>query len=315
MLESKTVYKEVNLTISRPEMAHVWHSRMGHMSEKYMTMLREKDLLSGLGKINLDFCEHCVMGKNHQKAFGVGTYSSKEILEYIHSDVWGPSPVASLSGKFYYVSFIDDYLRYVWVYFLTLKSKVFATFKSWRARVETQTGHKVRYLRSDNGGEYTSKQFGLYCKEEGITRHLTTVYTPQQNIVAERLNRTVLEKVRSMLSQSSLPHKFWVEAVNTAVYLVNLSPSSAIDFKTLFELRHKRVADYGQLKIFGCTAYPLIPSENRSKLDLTSKKCCFLEYASGVKSYKLWDTIICKIIVSRDIHFNEPRSLNEGEIA
>jgi len=295
---------------------------MGHMSDRYLTLLRDKGLLTGLGKIDIDFCEHCVMGKQHRKAFGVGIHHSKEFLAYIHSDVWGPSPIASLSGKWYYVSFIDDYSRFVWVYFLTEKSEVFATFKSWRAQVETQTGHKVktlnvmvRYLRSDNGGEYTSKEFGRYCKEEGITRHLTTVYTPQQNAVSERFNRTVLEKVRSMLSQSSLPYEFWAEAVNTAAYMVNLSPSSAINFSTPFELRYKRVADYSRLRVFGCAAYPLIPKETRTKLDPTSKKCQFLGYASGVKGYRLWDPVACKVIVNRDVSFHEPRSLKEGEIS
>ncbi|KAG6544450.1 hypothetical protein Mapa_014088 [Marchantia paleacea] len=150
-------------------------------------------LLFGLGKVDMKFCEHCVIGKQHRKVFGVGTHSSKELLEYVHSDVWGPSPKASHSGKWYYVSFIDDYLRFVWVYFLTQKSEVFATFKSWRVQVETHTGHKVRYLRLDNGGEYNggeynSEEFRSYYKEEGITRHLTTVYTPQQNALFLRVS-------------------------------------------------------------------------------------------------------------------------------
>ena len=109
MLEGNIVFEEVNVTRSWPEMAHVWHARFGHMSDKYLTKLQERDLLSSLGKVNLDFCEHCVMGKHHCKAFIVGIHSSKEYLEYIHSDVWGPSSVASLSGKWYYVFFIDDY--------------------------------------------------------------------------------------------------------------------------------------------------------------------------------------------------------------
>ncbi|OAE24056.1 hypothetical protein AXG93_2402s1150 [Marchantia polymorpha subsp. ruderalis] len=128
-------------------------------------------------------------------------------------------------------------------------------------------------------------------REEGITRHFTTVYTPQQNAVSERHNRTVLEKMRSMLSESGLPGEFWTEAVNTVVYLVNFSPSSAINFSTPFELRHKRMADYSVLKVFGCTAYPLTPKEHRTKLDPTSKNCRFLGYASGVKGYRLWDPL------------------------
>ncbi|OAE20925.1 hypothetical protein AXG93_3256s1720 [Marchantia polymorpha subsp. ruderalis] len=97
-----------------------------------------------------------------------------------------------------------------------------------------------------------------------------------------------------MMSQSGLPYKFWAEAMNTAVYLVNLSPSSVIDFSTPFELRHKRVADYSRLRIFGCTAYPLIPKEHMTKLDPTSKKCRFLGYANVVKGYMLWDPVACK---------------------
>jgi transposase InsO family protein len=98
---------------------------------------------------------------------------------------------------------LDNYLRFIWVYFLVKKYDVFETFKGWRAQVKTQTENKikalnirVRYLRSDNGGEYTSKEFRRYCKEDRILRHLTTVYTPEPNAVVEWLNRTVLEKVR-----------------------------------------------------------------------------------------------------------------------
>ena len=166
MLESNIVSEEVNVNRSRFEMVYVWHARLDHVSDTYLTKLQEKYLLSGLGKIKLDFCEHWVMGKHHRKAFGVGIHSSKEYLEYIHSDMWGPSPIASLSRKWYFVFFIDDYSRFVWVYFLTDKSEVFATFKSWKAQVETQTRRKVRtlhlrvrFFRSDNGGEYTSREF------------------------------------------------------------------------------------------------------------------------------------------------------------
>lgn len=187
---------------------------------------------------------------------------------------------------------------------------MFSTFKSLRIQVETQIKHKVKYLRSNNGGEYTSEKFQRYCTEEG---RFTMVYIPQQNAVSERLNRTVLEKVRSMLSEFGLPREFWAEAVNTAIYLVHLSPSSAIYFSTPFELRPKRMADYNRLRIFGCTAYPLIPKKHRTKLDPKSKKCRFLRYASGMKVYRLWDPFSSKVIVSRVVSFNEPGLLKEWE--
>ena len=217
-------------------MAHAF----GHMSEKGLSILHKEDLLPGLRSSKLEFCEHCVFGKHKRSAFGVGVHSSKEVLEYIHSDVWGKSPTPSHSRKEYYVSFIDDYSRYVWIYFMHEKSEVFTIFKKWRAQVETQTSKKVRFLRTDNGGEYTSSEFKEYCEKEGITRHLTTVYTPEHNGVAERLNRTLLERSRSMLSQVGLPQTFWAEVVNTATYLVNLSPCSAINFKNPFGMWHRR---------------------------------------------------------------------------
>ena len=116
-----------------------------------------------------------------------------------------------------------------------------------------------------------------------------------------------------MLSQSCLPHEFWAEAVNTAAYLVNFSPSSATGFKTPFEMRYGRPADYSHLRVFGCDAYVLTPSQLRSKLEAKSKKCILLGYQRGVKGYRLWDPVACKLIVSRDVSFNESRSSKEGE--
>ena len=111
-----------------------------------------------------------------------------------------------------------------------------------------------------------SKEFRLYCEEQGIICHLTAVYTPQQNGVVERLNRILLECVWSMLSQSGLPHEFWAKAVNIATYLVKLSPSSAINSMTPFEKRYGRQANNWALIVFGCDAYPLTPKKNRSKI-------------------------------------------------
>lgn len=165
VLEGVTLKDQAHVTTSQGEMSHLWHMRLGHMSEKGLTILHKQKQLPGLTSSKLTFCEHCVFGKHKRSAFGVGIHSSNDRLEYIHSDVWGKSPVSSHSGKDYYVSFIDDYSRFVWIYFLHKKSDVFDTFKIWRAQVENQTGKKVRCLRSDNGGEYKSDEFRLYCEK------------------------------------------------------------------------------------------------------------------------------------------------------
>ncbi|KAL2653778.1 hypothetical protein R1flu_021906 [Riccia fluitans] len=270
VLEGSTICGEAHVTASQEEMALLWHRRLGHMSKKGMEVLYKQDLLSGLKSSKLEFCEHCVFGKHKRSAFGFEIHRSTKVLEYAHSNVWSKSPIPSHSGKEYYISFINDYSRYVWVYFLHHKS------------------------------------------EEGITRHLTTFYTPEQNGVAEQLNRTLLERARSMLSHSSLPPEFWAEVVNTTAYLVNLSPCSAVQLKTPFELWHKRVPNYSRLRVFGCVAYAHTPRENRTKLDPKAKKWYFIGYQQGVKGYRLWDPVDCKLIVNRDVSFNEARSLKEG---
>lgn len=190
---------------------------------------------------------------------------------------------------------------------------MFSTFKTWCIQVETHAGQRVKYLWSNNGGEYTFEEFQRHCTEEGMTHHFTTVYTPQQNAVSERLNRTVLEKVRSMLGKSDILRELWAEAVNTAIYLVHLFSSSAISLSTPLDLKHKRMADYTCLRVFGSIAYTLTLKKQRTKLHHTSKRCHFLEYASGVKGYRLCDPLACKLIVSRDVSFNELGLLKEGE--
>ncbi|MCO5591201.1 hypothetical protein L7F22_045182 [Adiantum nelumboides] len=151
-------------------------------------------------------------------------------LDLVHSDVC-EMPQLSLGGKRYFVSFIDDATRKVWVYPLRAKSDVLDTFKKFLAFVENQTGKKLRSLRSDNEGEYVSKAFIDFCATKGIKRELTAPFNPSQNGVAERLNRTIQEKVRSMLSHAALPHGFWAEAVQTAIHLINRSPSKALGDK------------------------------------------------------------------------------------
>ena len=137
VLKGSTVRGTVLATVSQDEMAKLWHMRLGHMSEKGLTILHKRDLLPGLRSCALAFCEHCVFGKHKRSGFGVGTHNSKEILVYVHFDVWGKSPTPSHSGKEYYVSFVDDYSRYVWVYFMREKSDVFEVFKKWKVQVET----------------------------------------------------------------------------------------------------------------------------------------------------------------------------------
>ena len=210
------------------------------------------------------------------------------------------------------LTIIDDYSRKLWVFFLKNKSDVFATFKDWKILIEKQTGRQVKRLRTDNGLEFCSDAFNSFCKKEGILRHLTVPGTPQQNGVAERMNRTIMEKVRCMLSNSKLSKSFWAEAAATSCFLINRSPSTAIDKKTPEELWSGTPADYSVLRIFGCPAYAHV---DNGKLEPRSVKCVFLGYKPGVKGYRLWCPEARKTIVSRNVIFYENSMLKKSSVS
>ena len=177
-----------------------------------------------------------MIGKHARNSFGKSSYRARRVPELVHTDICGPIAPNSFSGKRYFITFIDDYSRKCWVYFLKEKSEAFETFRRFKAEIEKSTGEKIRGLRSDRGGEYLSRSFIKYCEEQGIRRYLTAPYTPQQNGVAERKNRTIMAMVRSMLKTKNMPKEFWAVAVQCAVYIQNRCPHIALEMKTPQEL-------------------------------------------------------------------------------
>ena len=284
-----------------------WHQRYGHLSENALRKLAKDKLVDGFTydpSKNLNFCEPCTQGKIHRNKFSNdGGKRSTQILGLIHSDVCGKLSSASLGGAQYFLTFIDDKTRYTWVYFLKSKEQVFDKFLEWKVKVERSSGQKVKILRSDNGGEYISKKFEAHLKKEGIRHEVTIPKTPEQNGVAERMNRTLVEMTRSMLSD--MPRKFWAEALSTAVFLRNRSPTTAVPGMTPYEAMMGERPDVANLKTFGCTCYAHIPKDERKKLDPKSRKCLFLGYGDCVKGYRLYDINRSKVIHCRDVIFNE----------
>ncbi|KAH9647613.1 hypothetical protein KPL70_025255 [Citrus sinensis] len=240
----------------------------------------------------------------------LGHIGSNDKLEYVHSDLWGPAQQVSLGGNSYFLSIIDDYSMRVWVYTLKSKDQVFEKFFEWKNLVKNQCGKKVKKLRTDNGLEFCNQRFDSFCAKEGIARHKTVRLTPQQNKLAERMNMTLMERVRSMLVQSKLPKTLWAEILLTACHLVNLSPSTAIDFKTPYERWTGQPANYGNLRAFGCPAYA---HTSQGKLAPRALKGFFIGYPEGVKGYKIWCTDLSppRCIISRDVTFNEKELLNQ----
>uniref|UniRef100_A0ACD5YJF3 Uncharacterized protein n=1 Tax=Avena sativa TaxID=4498 RepID=A0ACD5YJF3_AVESA len=255
---------------------HLWHMRLGHMSEQGMAELVKRELIDDCNLSKYEFCEHCIFGKHKRVKFNASVHTTKGILDYVHADVWGPSRKTSIGGANYMLTIIDDYSR--------------------------KTEKKVKVLRTDNGMEFCSNEFEEFCSNDGMIRHHTIPYTPQQNGVAERMNRTIISRARCMLSNAGMHRRFWAEAANTACYLINRSPSIPLEKKTPIEVWSGSPADYSQLRVFGCTAYAHV---DNGKLEPRAVKCIFLGYGSGVKAYKLWNPETKRILLSRNVVFNE----------
>ena len=286
----------------------IWHKRYGHLGAQNLEKLANGKLVHGFDSDvsqDIDFCEPCVTGKHHRSQFPTSISRSNELLGLVHSDACGKMNALSLSGAEYFVTFIDDKTRYVWMYVLKRKDQVFDCFVQWKAEVEKSTGAKLKVLRTDNGGEFTSTEFEQSLKSEGVRHELTVPKTPEQNGVAERMNRTLVETVQSMLADSQLAQKFWAEALSTAMYLRNRSPTRAVEGKTLFEAWTGQKPDVKNFHIFGCVAYAHIPKDERHKLDSKAKKCIFLGYGTNTKGYRLYDPRCNKVIHSRDVVFDE----------
>ena len=306
--EKNVEFHDVNVA-SNEHLEDLWHQRFGHLGRNSLRLLRDQKLVSGMdfqSAKESEFCEGCAHAKQKRASFPKGQATrASEILEIVHSDVCGPMQENSLGGSRYFVTFIDDKSRFTAVYFMKTKDQVLEKFKEYEAMVTNMTEKKIKILRSDNGGEYTSKEFSNYLKEKGIQHQLSVPRTPQQNGVAERMNRTIQETARSMMHNAGQDKKFWAEAVCTAVMIRNRSPTVSVDNMTPYESFYGRKPDVSHFKVFGCKAYMHVPKENRKKWDSKTKKCIFVGYSITSKGYRLYDPVSRKICVSRDVLFDE----------
>ena len=186
--------------------------------------------------------------------------------------------VRARHGGFYFITFIDDYTRYGHVYLISHKSEALDYFRRYMRLVENQLDKSTKALRTDHGREYLSEQFKELCDEKRIARQLTMPYTPQQNGVAERRNRTLLEMVRSMMAQANLPISYWGDALLTAAYILNRVPFISVS-STPYELWTDKKPDLNNLRPWGSIRYVHNTSHRHGKLGPKGKKCIFIRYS------------------------------------
>ncbi|KAJ3473654.1 hypothetical protein NLI96_g12893 [Meripilus lineatus] len=283
------------------------HRLLGHISHPVARRLITSELVTGIkldSKSIPSFCTGCAQGKQTREPFPQERSSerAKAYGDLIHTDVWGPAPTESLGHKSYYVTFTDDHSRETTCYLMRNKSEAFEKYKVFEAWVETQKGQRVRALRSDRGGEYMSNAFTDHLESKGTTRSVTVHDSPQQNGVAERLNRTLAEHMRAMLIPSGLPSSLWGEALMHAVWLKNRTATRALPNTTPYEQSTGRKPDLSTLREFGCKAYVRV--EGQSKLESRTRVGHFVGFDSESKAYRVYWPDTRQVSIERNVRFD-----------
>lgn len=313
-----TVIFKINISNVKSE-AHVynvskanytlWHKRLGHIGASKFKELQKGKMCHDFQLIERivpddNLCEDCINGKQTRNSFNKSKDKSyvNRPLYNVHSDVAGYY-VETKDGKRYFVTFIDEYTHYCATYLIAQKSDVFSKFKDFVLKSESHFNTKVVNLYIDNGREYLSNEIKDFCADRGISFHLTVPRTPQLNGVAERMNRTIGERARAMLSDSKLHESFWGDAVLTATYLINRSPTKALtQAKTPYEMWHGRKPYLKYLKVFGSTVYIHNKLMN-SKFDKRSTKGILVGYEPN--GYRVWDVERARYVIVRDVIVDE----------
>ncbi|CAJ2637748.1 unnamed protein product [Trifolium pratense] len=288
------------------EVEALWHKRYGHLNYRSLSDLNSKELVYGLPKFKTkkSICEICVKSKHSRKPFVAEMPKrASGVLQVIHSDICGPFEAASLGGSKYFITFVDEYSRMIWLYTLKLKSEALEVFKKFKVLIEKESEKSIKILRTDGGGEYTSREFENFCTNQGITQEVTAPYTPQHNGLAERRNRTLLDMARSMIKQKNLPHMFWGEAVLTAAYILNKCPTKKLKVVPE-EAWCGRKPSVKHLKVFGSLCYKHVPDARRTKLEDKSEIMILIGY-HPTGAYKLYNPVTQKVHISRDVIVNE----------
>ncbi|KAG7551914.1 Zinc finger CCHC-type superfamily [Arabidopsis thaliana x Arabidopsis arenosa] len=291
--------------------SRLWHARLGHIGVDTMRTMMQKEIVAGLPRIGIEkeTCSSCLLGKQVRQSFPQATlFRATNILELIHGDLCGPiTPPTAAQNKYIFV-LIDDYSRYMWSILLREKGESFRKFKIFKTRIEQETGASIKTFRTDRGGEFLSQEFQDFCNSTGIKRHLTAPYSPQQNGVVERRNRTLMGMTRSIMKHMNVPNYLWGEAVRHATYLINRVATRTLVNQTPYEVFKSKKPNISHLRIFGCIGFAKTETAHLKKLDDRSRMLVHLGTEPGSKAYRLLDPSRKKIIISRDVVFDENKS-------
>ncbi|KFD64403.1 hypothetical protein M514_23427 [Trichuris suis] len=286
-----------------------WHRRLGHGDPAAIQKLCSEGLARGV-KIKRDakpfVCTYCARGKMVQTSFSEGIKRSAKPLDLVHSDLCSPMPTATPAGHRYMLTLIDDHTRFTMVRLIKSKSEVTSVIKEYVARMENRFGRSPIAFRTDNGREYLGSELSNFFNSEGIQHETTVPYTPQQNGVAERKNRSLTEMATCMLLDAGLHNRVWGEAVRTAAYLQNRLPSRRVG-KTPYEHFFGRKANPGHIRVFGAKAFSLLPEQKRQKWDDKAVEGMLVGYDDPTKGYRILNPETGRTWVSRSVKIIGPK--------
>ncbi|GJT33521.1 putative ribonuclease H-like domain-containing protein [Tanacetum coccineum] len=279
--------------------AKLWHRRLGHLNFKNLNKLVKGNLVRGLPSKsfkNDHTCVACQKGKQHKASCKakIDRYVTHP-LHTLHMDLFGPTSVRSINHASYCLVITDDCSRFCWVFFLAKKDETSDILKTFIRQIENQLNQKVKIIRSDNGTEFKNRVMLEFCGEKGIKQEFSNARTPQQNGVAERMNRTLIEAARTMLADSHLPTTFWAEAVNTACYTFNRVRVTKPQNKTPYELLfgHKPILSY--IRPFGCHVTILNTLSPLGKFDGKSDEGFLVGYSVKHKAFRVYNLVTKKV--------------------
>jgi transposase InsO family protein len=230
------------------------HRRMGHMNFDNLVKVRKREVVREMPQITKPtntLCKHCQQGKQTKTRFKSKEYSTTKPLEIVHTDIVEPNTTKGLKGERYFMLLVDDYTRMTAICFLKNKLEAFENFKIYKEMVENEMDSRIKCLRLDNGGEFTSKEFMDYCNNHGIKRQFSVARKPQQNGVVERKNMTIQEMARTMIMDSKLTDIFWTQAVHTTIHIQNRVMLRNNTDKNPYELWKGRLENVKHFRVFG----------------------------------------------------------------
>ena len=287
----------------------LWHRRLGHVNLKNLNQIAKGNHVVGLPLKQFSTIEKCIpcsKGKQHKLPLKPKTFNSvNSILQMLHMDLFGPVNILSIGGRSYCLVITDDFSRFTWVFFLAKIVKRFIIL------IENQTDKTVKVIRCDNDTEFKNWTLNAFCEEKGIARQYSAARTPQQNGVAERRNRTLIEAARTMLVDSKLPIFFWAEAVNTACYVQNRVLLNKFQQKTPFEIFFKHKPKVGHFRTFGCLC-TLLHMEPGPKFNEKADECYFIRYSGDKTAYRVYNKKTMKVIESYNIDWQELNATDAG---